>query len=120
MLVLVKRLLPLSTLKNIWMKWFGLQRGSHLLFPLHKGIIEDVITLYDEMHTWKVCFALCQCYVSITITFDLWMSKVAFDAFALVINFLTLDWESKHVIISLFEAKGITRIASFVWGVQVN
>jgi hypothetical protein len=31
-----------------------------------------------------------------------------------------LDWESKHVIISLFEAKGITRIASFVWGVQVN
>jgi hypothetical protein len=42
------------------------------------------------------------------------MSKVAFDAFALVINFLTLDWESKHVIISLFEAKGITRIASFV------
>jgi hypothetical protein len=58
----------------------------------------------------KFVFALCQCYVSITTTFDLWMNKGALDAFALVINFLTLDWESKHVIISLFEAKGITRI----------
>jgi hypothetical protein len=38
------------------------------------------------------------------------MSKGALDAFALVINFLTLDLESKHVIIGLFEAKGTTRI----------
>ncbi len=28
---------------------------------------------------------------SVTTTFDLWMSKSAFDIFALVINFLTLD-----------------------------
>jgi hypothetical protein len=90
-LVLVKRLLPLSTLENIWMKWFGLQRGSHLLFPLHKNVIEEIITLYYEVHTWKVSFPLCQCYVSIT-TFDLWMNKGALDTFALVINFLTLGW----------------------------
>jgi hypothetical protein len=33
------------------------------------------------------------------------MSKGALDTFSLVINFLTLDWEPKHVIIGLFEAK---------------
>jgi hypothetical protein len=33
------------------------------------------------------------------------MNKGALDTFALVINFLTLDWEPKHVIIGLFEAK---------------
>jgi hypothetical protein len=33
------------------------------------------------------------------------MNKSALDTFSLVINFLTLDWESKHVIIGLFEAK---------------
>jgi hypothetical protein len=33
------------------------------------------------------------------------MNKGALDTFALVINFLTLDWESKHVAIGLFKAK---------------
>jgi hypothetical protein len=33
------------------------------------------------------------------------MNKSALDTFSLVINFLTLDWESKHVTIGLFEAK---------------
>jgi hypothetical protein len=38
------------------------------------------------------------------------MIKGALDPFALVINFLTLNWKPKHVIIGLFEAKGTTRI----------
>jgi hypothetical protein len=41
----------------------------------------------------------------IIVTFDLWMGKGAFHTFALVINLLILDWEPKHVIIGLFEAK---------------
>jgi hypothetical protein len=41
--------------------------------------------------------------VSVITTFDLWMSKGALEIFALVINFLTLDWESKHVTLGLFE-----------------
>jgi hypothetical protein len=48
--------------------------------------------------------------VSVITSFDLWMNKSAFDTFALMINFLTLDWEPKHVTIGLFEAKCITRI----------
>jgi hypothetical protein len=38
------------------------------------------------------------------------MNKGALDNFTLVINFLALDWEPKHVTIGLFEAKGTTRI----------
>jgi hypothetical protein len=48
--------------------------------------------------------------VSITTTFDLWMSKGALDIFVLVINFLTLDWESKYVTIGLCEENNTTRI----------
>ena len=48
--------------------------------------------------------------ISITTTFDLWMSKVALDTSAVVINFITLDWESKHVTIGLFNAKEIIGI----------
>jgi len=32
------------------------------------------------------------------------MSKGAYDVFALVINFLSSDWQPKHVTIGLFEA----------------
>ncbi len=35
--------------------------------------------------------------IFVTTTFDFWMSKSKFDMSALVINFLILDWEAKHV-----------------------
>jgi hypothetical protein len=35
---------------------------------------------------------------------DLWMSKGAYDIFALVINFLDENWQPKKVTIGLFEA----------------
>jgi hypothetical protein len=36
--------------------------------------------------------------------FDLWVSKMAHDAFALIVNFFRKDWMPKHIIIRLFEA----------------
>ncbi len=39
-----------------------------------------------------------------TTHFDLWMSKGAYDVFAMVIIFLCNDWQPKHVTIDLFEA----------------
>jgi len=41
--------------------------------------------------------------ISTTTSLDLWMSKGAYDVFALVINFLNNDWQPKHVSIGLFE-----------------
>jgi hypothetical protein len=38
------------------------------------------------------------------------MNKGALDIFVLVISFLTLDWEPKHVTIGLFKTKGIIEI----------
>jgi hypothetical protein len=40
------------------------------------------------------------------------------DKFALVINFLTLDWEPKLVTIGLFEAQGTSKV-SFIGQLQV-
>ncbi len=39
-----------------------------------------------------------------TTSFDLWMSKGAYDIFALVVKFLGTDWQPKHITIGLFEA----------------
>jgi hypothetical protein len=35
--------------------------------------------------------------------FNLWMSKIEIDTFALVINFIDDDWVLCHVIIGMFE-----------------
>jgi hypothetical protein len=40
--------------------------------------------------------------------FGLWMSKGAYEVFAIVINFLSNDWQPKHVSIGLFEATKAT------------
>jgi hypothetical protein len=41
------------------------------------------------------------------ISFDLWMSKIKFDTFALVIKFINEDWVPCHVIVCLFETPNI-------------
>ncbi len=41
-------------------------------------------------------------------SFDLWMSKNAYDIFALVINFLDENWQPKKVTIGLFEVTKTT------------
>ncbi len=41
----------------------------------------------------------------IIVTFDSWMNKGALDTFTLVINFLILDWEPKHVTIGFLKQK---------------
>jgi hypothetical protein len=42
-LVVVKGLLPLNTIENSWMGWFGLQKNPQLVFPSQKNIIEEVL-----------------------------------------------------------------------------
>jgi hypothetical protein len=51
---------------------------------------------------------LVECYPTIT-SFDLRMSKGAHDIFALVINSLRVDWQLKHITISLLKVNNITR-----------
>jgi len=41
--------------------------------------------------------------------FDLWMNKATCDTFAFVINFLTSQWEPRHVCVGLSEVNHTTR-----------
>jgi hypothetical protein len=52
---------------------------------------------------------IAQCGTSIG-TFDLYMSKIGFDMFPLVIIFINDDWVPYHVIIRLFEAPNTFRV----------
>jgi hypothetical protein len=50
---------------------------------------------------------LVECY-STTTSFYLWMSKGTHHIFVLVINFLGVDWQPKHITIGLFKASETT------------
>jgi hypothetical protein len=54
--------------------------------------------------------SLANCYF-ITTSFDLWMSKWAYDIFALVIKFLRVLWQPKHIAIGLLKAFDTSRYA---------
>jgi hypothetical protein len=80
------------------------------VFPSHRTLIKKVLPYLVKCTLEKFVLPYINVAIFITTTFDLWMSKGALNTFSLVIHFLTLDWEPKHVIIGLFEARGTTGI----------
>jgi hypothetical protein len=64
---------------------------------------EGLPTLENTTMTKYVQLALVECLTTIC-AFDLWMSKRAHDVFVVIVNFLSTNWEPKHIIIGLFEA----------------
>jgi len=104
-LLVVKGLLPLSTIESIWMRRFGLQRDPQRVFPSHRTLTKDILPFMMKHTLQELLFPFINVVTSIIVTFDLWMNKGALDTFTLVINFLTLDWEPKHVTIGFLRRK---------------
>jgi hypothetical protein len=46
--LVVKRLLPLNKVENIWMRRFALRRDPLLVFPSHNFFYKRCVTFYDE------------------------------------------------------------------------
>jgi len=63
-----------------------------------------LLNLVERKKQKYVSSKLAKCYSTVT-SFDLRMSKGAHDIFALVINFLMVDWQLKHIMISLLKAR---------------
>ncbi len=82
-----------------------------MVFPTRRTLTKNILPFMMKWKLQEFVFPFVNVIGSIIATFDLWMGKGAFDTFALVINFLTLDWEPKHVAIGLFEAKGTFRVS---------
>jgi hypothetical protein len=46
----------------------------------------------------------------VTTTFDLWVSWVGFDIFALVVNYINKNWQPYHIIMGVFEVVETMRV----------
>ncbi len=59
-----------------------------------------------EMHVFPI---VVECAMT-TVMFNLWMSRIGIDTFALVINFIEDNWVPCHVIIGMFETPNTYKI----------
>jgi hypothetical protein len=90
-LLIVKNNLPIHFMESIWLKCLLLRLRPNLNFPSRRQFSQDILLrLGEKTNQLYVVLALAECY-STTTSFDLWMSKVTYNVFALVINFLSND-----------------------------
>jgi len=109
-LFVVKGLLPLNMVESIWMMQSSLWKEPQVVFASFRTFIENILPSMMKCTLQEFFFPFVNATTSIIATSNLWINKGAFNTFALVINFLTLDWKPKLVTIGLFEAKGSFRV----------
>jgi hypothetical protein len=103
MLFVVKKLLPMRNMESIWLQWMAYMLCPWVVFPSKKTFVDKILpNLVKKTLNTYVVFALAN-YLSITCTFDLWMSKGAHDFSTCVVNFISSDLEANHMMIGLFE-----------------
>jgi len=79
-----------------------------IVFPFRKQNFNELLPiLVGKTKQLYVLPTLVECHSTTTI-FDLWMSKVGHDIFALVIVFLGYDWQPKRITLGLFEPTNTT------------
>ncbi len=101
--MIVKNNLPIQFVESMWLKCLILCLCPKLNFPSIRQFSQEILLgLVQKTNQHYVFHTLVDCFFTIA-SFDLWMSKGAYDVFALVINFLNNDWKPKHVTIGLFE-----------------
>jgi hypothetical protein len=73
-------------------------------------VIEMLPNMVDKAKEICVIPTLVSC-ITCTCSFDLWMSRVGFDTFTIVVSFINASWVSCHVTIGIFEINNITGVA---------
>jgi len=61
-----------------------------------------LLNLVKKTKQTYVLVILTKCVFTLA-NYDLWVSKMAHDVFALIVNFLKENWMLKHITIKLFE-----------------
>lgn len=89
--------------ESIWLHRMVYKLCPKVVFPLKKVFVEEILaTLIDKTLVTYVQLASTSFFA--TFTFDLWMFVGVHDIFDVVVNFLSNNWELKHVTVDLFKA----------------
>jgi len=104
----------LAMVESPWLRRLVMRRDPKVKFPTRNGrkalVYEHIPTLFAKTMEWYVLPVIASCTTA-SITFDLWMSRVGFDTFALVVNFIDDCWEPRHLTVGLFEVHDTSGVA---------
>ncbi len=78
-------------MENIWLKHLVLHLCPKLNFPSESQFSQETLIGLVEKTSQQYVLPTLVNYFSTTTNFDLWMSKGAYDVFALMTNFLGND-----------------------------
>ncbi len=104
----MKNNLPLQ-FEIVWFKRLILHMFPKVVFPSTKQFFQEILPILVEKIKQVYVLPNLTNYISLTTSFDLWMSKGAHDIFVFVINFLGSNWQPKQISIGLFEATKIIK-----------
>jgi len=90
-LLIIKKNLPIQYVESMWLKHLILCLCPKRNFPSRKQFSQELLPRLIEKTSQQYVFPILPNHFSTTTSFDLWMSKGAFDVFALMINFLNND-----------------------------
>jgi hypothetical protein len=76
----------------MWLKCLILCLCPKLNFLSKRQFSQEILLGLVEKTSEQYVFLALAYYFFATVNFDLWMSKGAYDVFALVIKFLNMDW----------------------------
>jgi len=80
--------MPFSTCDNIWLRRLVLHLCSCVVFPSHVTFVEEVMpAMVKKTMQLHVLLGLAKA-ITLSVSFDPWISKGGMDTFALVINYL--------------------------------
>jgi hypothetical protein len=92
--MLWKALNEVKSVTYLWSSSISFSQTTCLWTPSCYVIIKYQNLCYS--YHWLLC--------NMTTTFDFWMSKLSYDMFVLVINFIDQSWFPYHIIFEPFEA----------------
>lgn len=104
LLFICKSYQPLSIVEDQWLRRFIMHQNPKVIFPSLRQLVREHLPLMLAKTMERYVWPLLDTCDTASITFDLWMSRVGFDTFTLVVNFISRDWKPCHVTIGLFEA----------------
>ncbi len=102
--------MPLFDVENPQLHHLIIHQCDIFRFPSSKQLVQQHIpNTLAKMMKMHVLLTIAH-YIVTTTTFDLWMSKIGFNRFVLMITFINRDWVPYYLIVRLFESLDTSRI----------
>ena len=110
-LLVAKGNIPLSMVENPWLRRLVLRCDAQVVFPTRNQLSKEHIPQLLATTMERYVYPVINNCDTVTVTFDLWMSRAGYDTFAAVVNFVDKSWVPQHVTMGLFDAPKTSEIA---------